>query len=120
MRGQIRLLSVIPFCISTTSKSGILRLATKHILLTPSSKPVIKVKDMKTEAAINFNRGYMCALACIVKGHGNSSIIEEAFSCNSMTVRQMRASGVDESDIEALRPCVKEVERKQKLFNAAK
>lgn len=61
-----------------------------------------------------FDQGYMCALACIVKGHGGGTEVREALSCNFLTVEQMRQSGVSEYDIEALEPLVNEILRRDK------
>lgn len=64
-----------------------------------------------------FNRGYMCALASIVKAHGLGTEIRDALGCNFLTVAQMRKAGVDEYDIEALRPIVNEILKRNKKAN---
>ena len=57
-----------------------------------------------------FQQGYICALACIAKGHGESTELEEA----------LRALGpvdwnrIEAYDKEALQETIKRVKRKQR------
>lgn len=64
-----------------------------------------------------FHQGYMCALATIVRSHGLDTEIRDALGCNFLTIAQMKNAEVDEYDIEVLKPYVKEILRKQKIFN---
>lgn len=64
-----------------------------------------------------FSIGYACACATMMKEHDEPTMVEDCFGNNFMTIAEMREIGVDESDIEALEPIVKEIERKQALAN---
>jgi hypothetical protein len=64
-----------------------------------------------------FVQGYMCALATIVKVYGTDTAVEDAFGCCPRTEEQMKEQGVDESDIEALRPVIRAHQRKKALLN---
>jgi hypothetical protein len=63
----------------------------------------------------DFSKGYACAVAQIIIQHGQDGIAEDIFKCNFMSIKTMKAIGVEESDIEVLKPIVKEIERKNKL-----
>lgn len=55
-----------------------------------------------------FVMGYCCAVATIVRGHGAGTETEEALSYIGVkTVKDLRSKGVDEFDIEALKPVLK-------------
>lgn len=62
-----------------------------------------------------FSIGYACACANMIGDHKESIMVEDCFGANFMDVKTMRSIGVDESDIEVLKPIVVEIERKQKL-----
>lgn len=63
----------------------------------------------------DFVEGYACALSCIVKGHGVDTAVVEALVAMGLTaIRKLREAGVDDYDIEILRPAVKEAGRKRK------
>lgn len=59
-------------------------------------------------------QGYMAALSGIIAGHGIDTTIEEAYECNYCTIAELRRYGVDEYDINLLRPVVKAVKDKRK------
>lgn len=61
-----------------------------------------------------FSKGYICASAQIVLQHGETTIAQDVLQCNFMTIDEMRKIGVEESDIEALTPVIKEIIRKNK------
>lgn len=63
-----------------------------------------------------FSIGYACACAVMVRQHRNTTEVEDCFRENFMDVETMRSIGVDDYDIEALEPIVKEIQRKRKLF----
>lgn len=60
----------------------------------------------------DFSKGYACAVAQIIEQHGETTLAEDIFKCNFMSIQTMRMIGVDEHDIEVLAPIVKEIERK--------
>lgn len=62
-----------------------------------------------------FSAGYACACANIIRTHGESTIATDVFSANFMSLADMKAAGVDESDIEVLKPIVEERERRRKF-----
>lgn len=62
-----------------------------------------------------FSKGYICACAEIIKQHGETTLAKDVLSANFMSIRTMRLIGVDKTDIEALRPVIKEIERHQNL-----
>lgn len=53
-----------------------------------------------------FHKGYLCACATYVRSHGQSTPIEDVFKCNFLTEQQMIEKGIDDSDIEALKPLI--------------
>jgi hypothetical protein len=63
-----------------------------------------------------FSKGFICACAVTYSNHRNRSIVEHTLRCNFLTIPQMRKIGVPESDIETLKPVIKEILRKQKLI----
>lgn len=63
----------------------------------------------------HFSIGYCCAVANIIRTHGESTIAEDVLACNFMTTSQMKRIGVDESDIVVLKPIIKEIQRRRKL-----
>ncbi|MFO0359261.1 MAG: hypothetical protein ACK50N_02075 [Flavobacteriales bacterium] len=60
----------------------------------------------------NFSIGYACACANIIRTHGEETIARDCFKANFMTIETMREIGVDEDDINVLKPIVKEIERR--------
>lgn len=63
----------------------------------------------------DFSKGYACAVAQIIEQHGETSLAEDVFACNFMSIQTMKMIGVDKHDIELLKPIVKEIERKRAL-----
>ena len=57
-----------------------------------------------------FQQGYICALACIAKGHGESSELEEALRALGPVDWDM----IESYDKEALQETIKRVRRKQR------
>lgn len=66
-------------------------------------------KAFKTALNIGFNRGYVCATANVVRMYGEETLAEELLKCNNVT------EDIDESDLEILKPVLKEIERKRAL-----
>jgi len=64
----------------------------------------------------SFSHGYACACANMIRDHHEDSMVEDCFSANFMTIDEMRRIGVDESDIEVLKPIVSEIERKRRII----
>lgn len=60
----------------------------------------------------DFSKGFACAVVQIIETHGEQTIAEDVFRCNFMSIETMKKIGVDEHDIEILKPIVKEIERK--------
>ena len=56
-----------------------------------------------------WSQGYACACAVLIRGHGEGTEATDTYSANFMTVAQLRAAGVDDDDIEILRPTIKEI-----------
>lgn len=57
-----------------------------------------------------FQQGFACAVSCIVSGYGSSAETKEALRCAGLTSEQkMIEAGVDEYDIEILRPLLNEM-----------
>ena len=65
------------------------------------------------EISDDFSKGYACAVAQIIEQHGETTIAENIFSCNFISIETMRKIGVDEHDIELLTPIVEEIKRKR-------
>jgi hypothetical protein len=54
-----------------------------------------------------FLQGYACAVACIVKGHGDSTETREALISAGLTSRKkLQAAGIEEYDYKILLPLV--------------
>lgn len=60
----------------------------------------------------DFSVGYCCAVANMLRDHGDDVIARDCLGANYLTIKQMREIGVDESDIEILKPIVKEIKRR--------
>lgn len=67
-----------------------------------------------SEGGNNFHRGYACACANMMRDYGESTMVEECLRANFLTVEEMRKAGVEEVDIEILRPVINEIQRKRK------
>lgn len=62
-----------------------------------------------------FMQGYACAVAVIEKSHGLGTPSKDALKDGGLTsIAKMRELGIDEYDIEILRPLVKEIQRDEK------
>ena len=68
-----------------------------------------------TEWHKGFSAGFAAACAITLRNHGEDSIVEDTFRCNFMDEAKMRRHGVDEFDIEILKPVIKEIKRKRTL-----
>lgn len=77
------------------------------------SKPLVSRRLLERDKA--WAQGFAAACAITLKNHDCPTIVEDTFRCNFMNVAAMRRRGVDEYDIEALIPIVKEIERKRSL-----
>ncbi len=62
-----------------------------------------------------WSQGFAAACAITIQNHGCTTEIEDTFSCNFMDEEEMRSRGVDEYDIEILKPVINEIKRKRKL-----
>lgn len=60
-------------------------------------------------------QGFAAACAITLTNHGCDTIVEDTLRCNFMDEAAMRRRGVDEYDIEILKPIIKEIKRKQSL-----
>lgn len=70
---------------------------------------------MSRKKKSEFTQGYACALACIVRGHGANTEIEDALIANNMTsVQDLIDAGVDPHDIEALTPSVENIQNQKR------
>ncbi len=68
---------------------------------------------MKNEC--KFSQGFACALATVFRYCKQDVYIMEALETNFMTITDMRAKGVDQYDIETLKPIVKQIQKKQRI-----
>lgn len=66
-----------------------------------------------TDFEKHFSQGYACAVANLIRMYDQPTIAQEVFSANFCSIKEMRKMGIDESDIEVLKPIVKEIERKR-------
>ena len=78
------------------------------------------INIMRKKVKINiwektFSIGYACACANMMRDHDQPTMVEDCFVANFMDIKTMKLIGVDESDIEVLKPIVKEIERKNAL-----
>ena len=60
-----------------------------------------------------WSQGFAAACAITLANHGCDSIVEDTLVCSFMDEAAMRRRGVDEHDIEILKPIIKEIKRKQ-------
>ncbi len=71
--------------------------------------------EYNTQRDIEFTRGYCCAVANLIRMYGEMNQAEEVYAANYHSVRILKQMGIDEHDIEILKPTIKELERKRKL-----
>ena len=62
----------------------------------------------------DFSRGYACAVSNLLTMFDQPSIAREVYECNFKTVKELRAIGVEESDIKTLKPIIKEIKNRRK------
>lgn len=62
-----------------------------------------------------FNQGYTLACANMMRDHNEPVMVEDCLKANMLQVAEMKKHGVDPSDIEILKPIIKEINRKDKL-----
>ncbi len=60
-------------------------------------------------------QGFAAACAITLSNHGCDTIVEDTLKCNFMDEAAMRKRGVDEYDIEILKPIMGEIKRKRSL-----
>lgn len=66
-----------------------------------------------------FTKGYLCAIANLINMHGYGTECDDLFKCSgTYTVKQMRKIGVEEFDIQTLKPVIKEYKRKNELYKS--
>ena len=63
-----------------------------------------------------FTQGYTCAVANIIRLHGDSTIAEDVYRNNCYTLEELIELGVDESDLEVIKPIIAEINRKSNVF----
>lgn len=56
-----------------------------------------------------FTQGYMCAMAAMIRSHGESSPIDEIVSAGFTSLEKLKQNGVPETDIEILMPTLKRI-----------
>jgi len=61
-----------------------------------------------------FEKGYLCATAEILRTHDEPTIAKDVFGGCAMPISKMRKIGIAEEDIEVLKPVVKEFYRRRK------
>jgi hypothetical protein len=60
-----------------------------------------------------FTQGFICACAVTLRNHGCDTIVADTLiCCGPVSVDRYRRLGVDEYDIDALLPIIKEAKRK--------
>ena len=64
-----------------------------------------------------WEKGFVAACAITLRNHGCDTIVEDTLCCNFLSINEMEKIGIDEFDIEILKPIVKEIERKRSLSN---
>ncbi len=64
---------------------------------------------------LGFSAGFAAACAITQMNHGCDTIVEDTLRCNFMDEAEMRRRGVDDYDIEILKPIIKEIKRKLSL-----
>lgn len=72
----------------------------------------------RTESVSEFDRGYACAISCIVAGHGESTETREALAACGLVSRKIaKERGVDHYDLKILHETLKELEDDGKAWN---
>ena len=62
-----------------------------------------------------FTQGFVTACATTLRNHGCDTIVADTLvCCGPVSVDQYRRLGVDEYDIDILRPVIKEIQRKKR------
>lgn len=61
-----------------------------------------------------FTQGYMCAMSSMFQKVGDHTNLTETVSENFTSIAQLRREGVDEYDIEILKPVFREIIQKRK------
>lgn len=59
-----------------------------------------------------WTQGFAAACAITIRNHDEVTIVAETYLCNFKTECQLRKAGVEEYDIEVLRPVIKEAKRR--------
>lgn len=68
-----------------------------------------------TKEAKQFVQGYVCAVSGMVSGHGESTMAEEALrDCGLVSVKIMRRYGIEDHDIEVLKPVIKHIQARRR------
>jgi len=72
-------------------------------------------KAFKRGLNVEFNRGYTCACANLVRLSGDSDGTYEMdlFRSNFQSIKDLKKDGVDQSDIDVLKKTIKYLEEKQ-------
>lgn len=73
------------------------------------------LKEVKLPNEDDFSVGYFCAIANMMRDHDNDVIAKDCLGANFMNIKKMKRIGVDESDIEILKPIVKDIERRMEF-----
>lgn len=76
--------------------------------------PIRNMKNKKRN--LDFDRGYAVALATLLLQYDQPGMAEDVYRENFMTVKQLREAGVEEGDINVLKPIIAEIKRKDKLW----
>ena len=76
-------------------------------------KPAVRGRLSEFDKA--WCQGFAAACAITLFNHGCDTIVEDTFRCSFMDEASMRRRGVDEFDIETLKPIIKEIKRKRLL-----
>lgn len=63
-----------------------------------------------------FTQGYTCAVANLVRLYGDSTLAEDVYRQNCHTLEELIEFGVDESDLEVIKPIITEINRKSNIF----
>lgn len=61
-----------------------------------------------------FTQGYIAAISCFIKGHGMGTEVRETYRAGigKSTLKQLKANGVDEYDLQILKEHWKELNKK--------
>lgn len=63
------------------------------------------------EYRLTFDQGYTCAISCIVAGHGQSTMTDEALRSNGFTsIKALEKANICKYDIDILKKSVEELE----------